>query len=149
MAQTKKEFEALDEFTDFAKKIIDKYPDVFYDVEIDEIRCVAITNKQRSQTKDTLWEIMPVKQPVRMDCQYGWYIIVHLSDWNSLDERQKKLLVANALCALPEGDDKDGKTVTPDYKDYAVMLRTFGVDYLINDDSPDILNEDVEWKKGD
>jgi hypothetical protein len=146
MAQSKKEYEALDEFQDLAKKITDKYPDIFFDVEIDEVRAVAITNKQRPQTRDNLWEIMPVKQPVRMDCKYGWYVVVHLSDWDALDERQKKLLVANALCALPEGDDKEGKTVPPDYKDYGLMLRTFGVDYLTNDDSPDILSTDVDWK---
>lgn len=145
MAQSQKEFEALDEFEDLAKKIAEKYPEVFYEVDVEEIRCVAITNKSKPEKKDSLWEVVPVKQPVRMDCKYGWYIIVYLSEWNSLTEKQKKLLVADAMCALPKGDEKDGKVEHPDYKDYAVMLRTFGVDYIFNDDAPDLLDTDVQW----
>ena len=145
MAQAKKEFEALDEFEDFAKQIVTKYPDVFYDVDVDEVRCVAITNKQRPQTKETLWEVMAVKQPVRMDCKYGWYIVVHLADWDALEEKQKKLLVADALCSIPTGDEKEGKLNYPDYKDFRIMLQTFGVNYIEKDDVPDILDEEVEW----
>jgi len=114
MVQAAKEYEHLDEFDDLANKIVEKYPEIFYGVNLDEIRCVSITNKD--------------------------------SDWHGLVDKHKKLLVASALCAIPTGDNAEGKTNPLDYKDYKVMLRTFGVDYLDTDNVPDILGEDVQWK---
>tara|TARA_Y100000310_G_C20668395_1_gene808902 strand:- start:1042 stop:1488 length:447 start_codon:yes stop_codon:yes gene_type:complete len=146
MVQATKEYEHLDEFDDLANKIVEKYPEIFYGVNLDEIRCVSITNKDRGEKQDKLWEVMPVKMPVRLDCKYGWYIVVYGSDWHKLIDKHKKLLVASALCAIPTGDNAEGKTKPLDYKDYAVMLRTFGVDYLDADTVPDILEEDVQWK---
>ena len=146
MAQNKREYEHLDEFSDIAKKVIEKYPEQFYDIDLDEIRCVAITNKERPEKQDKLWEVMPVKYPVRLDCKYGWYIVVHASDWQAMTDKHKKLLVAGSLCAIPTGDNSEGKTVPFDYKDYSTMLRTFQVDYLDRDDVPDILAEDINWK---
>ena len=146
MAQTKREYEHLDEFNTIATKIVDKYPEQFYGVELDEIRCVSVVNKERPERQEKLWELMPVKYPIRLDCKYGWYVVVYGSDWSALVDKHKKLLVASILCGIPTGDDSEGKTITFDYKDYATMLRTFGVDYLDSEDVPDILEEDVEWR---
>ena len=145
MANAKREFEALDEFSTVAKKLVTKYPDLFYGLDIDEVRCVAVTNKERPENSDKLWEVMAVKQPIRLDCPYGWYLIVHLSDWESLGDKQKNILVAEMLCSIPVGDDVEGKLNQPDYKGYSVMLRTLGVDYLENPDTPDILAKDIQW----
>jgi hypothetical protein len=49
------------------------------------------------------------------------------------------------LCSIPVGDDVEGKLNQPDYKGYSVMLRTLGVDYLENPDTPDILAKDIQW----
>jgi len=146
MVQAAKEYEHLEEFDTIAAKVVEKYPEVFYGVNLDEIRCVSVVNKDRPEKQDKLWEVMPVKMPIKMDCKYGWYISIYSSDWHKLVEKHKKLLVASALCSIPTDDNAEGKTKPPDYKDYAVMLRTFGVDYLDKDDVPDILDEDIQWQ---
>ena len=145
MPATKPEYEVVEEFSDIAKKVIEKYPEVFHGLDVGEIRCVSITNKDRKDNDDNFWQVMPVKMPVRSDCQFGWYIIVYATDWEGFDDRHKNILVASALCSIPKDETEIGKTLPPDYKDYAVMLRTFGPDYLQNDDTPDILEDDIKW----
>jgi hypothetical protein len=146
MAKAKPEYEVLDEFKALAKLIVDKHPNVFYGIEVDAVQCVAITNKERPDTKAELWQVVPVKMPIRLDCQYGWYVVLFQEDWEEASDKQKKLIVASALCAIPAGEDAEGKANRPDFNDYAVMLRTFGVDYLDNSEVPDLLEDDINWK---
>ena len=83
--------------------------------------------------------------PIRLDCDYGWYVVMHQSDWEGMGDKQKYAVVAQVLCAIPTGDDNEGKVSPPDYKDYGIILRTLGVDFLENPEIPDILSEDVKW----
>jgi len=140
VSQQKPEYECLDEFNAIATKIIEKYPSVFADVNADEVRCYAITNKDKPDSKKT-WTLRAVTYPIRLDCPYGWYATIYLEDWEQMNEKQQQLLVASILCAVGE----EGKVVAPDLKDYNVMVRSFGVDYLDDTNVPDILNEDVDW----
>jgi len=71
MAKVKPEYEVVNEFSLLANKIIDKYPDVFYGIMVDKIRCVKIINKERPEGKNKLWELLAVKMPIRLDCPYA------------------------------------------------------------------------------
>ena len=44
------------------------------------------------------------------------------------------------------GDVVDGKTNAFNMKDYSSMLRTFGTDYMVKDDVPNILTDKINWK---
>jgi hypothetical protein len=41
---------------------------------------------------------------------------------------------------------EEGKVNSPDMKDFARMLRTFGTDYLTRDDVPNILSDKIDWR---
>lgn len=145
MAQSKPEYESIDEYSNIASQLINKYPEVFGQLDVDKIKCVAITNKERSDRKP-LWEVRSVPYPIRMDCPYAYYIIVYMSDWVELDDAHKAALVAASLHAIPFESDKEGKVNQPDMKDYSNMLRTMGVDYMDSPDIPNLLTDEVEWK---
>ena len=148
MAQTKVEFERLDEYTALAEKIIEKHPGIFSGVEVETIRAFVITNKERGEKNLKLFEIKAVADPVRMDVPYGHYVIFHQEDWNMLEQKHKLLLVAQTLCAIPldeNGEMINGKVNSFDMKDFSTMLRTFGTDYLVKENVPDLLEDEVKW----
>jgi len=147
MSQIKPEYEAVEEFTILAKQVVDKYPDVFYGIDVNLIRCVAITNKDKPAKKERLWEIRGVQMPIRMDCSYSYYVIMYLSDWEEMDEKHKLLMISEVLCGVSKDKNEEGKVNPPDSKGWKLMQRTFkSIDYLQEADVPDILREDIEWK---
>jgi len=148
MAKAKPEYEVVEEFGRMANRIVAKYPDLFYGVNVDEIRCVKIINKSRPVTKNTLWQLEAVKMPIRLDCRFGWYITLFADDWDEMDERHKLLLVAEILHGVPTNKEDEGKVNSFDTKGYATMFRTFKtIDYLSESNVPHILKEDVNWVK--
>jgi hypothetical protein len=106
--------------------------------------CYAVTNKDPKEGKP-LWELRNVPYPIRLDCNFDYYVIVNSKDWDGMDNKHKALLVMDVLCSIDR--EEPGKTVPFDLKDHAVMIRTVGVDYQKRPDVPDILNENIEWKK--
>lgn len=138
----------MDEFNQLAAKIVEKHNQKFYGIKLEEVKAVAITNKERGEKNTKLFEVMTVKPPVREDCKYAFYVIIHKSDWDVLELKHKLLLIAQALHAIPldeNGEMEEGKVNAPDMKDYASMLRTFGTDYLVKDNVPDLLDDEIKW----
>jgi len=143
--QIRPEYQVVDEYVQIASSLSAKYPNIFPGMDLNQVRCVAITNKTRSDKKK-LWEVKAVPMPIRMDCPYGWYIVIHMDDWADMTDKRKQYLVASSMCAIPS-DLEEGKVFQPDLKDYAVMLRTFGVDYMDKeeDELKDLLQDEVKW----
>src|ERR1039458_4568069 len=108
MSQLKPEYEVLEDFSVIAKKVVDKWPQIFEGITPDEIRCYVITNKERPE-KRKLWELHAVPYPIRIDCSYGWYIIMYKPDWDELNDKMKSLRVAEILCGVGE----EGKVNPP------------------------------------
>lgn len=149
MAQIKPEYEKLPDFNVMAEKIVAKYKDKFYGVDPKLIRAYVITNKDRSDSKKKLFDLRPVPMPVRLDCPYSHFAIIHASDWENMTNRHRLLLVAQILHGIvvdENGDMVEEKVAAMDMKDYAPMIRTFGPDYIVKDNVPDILNDNVSWQ---
>lgn len=146
MAQDKPIYEAVDEFPKLAGALVEKYPQVFYGVEVNKLRCVKVTNKDRKEEKK-LYEVLAVKMPVLMDAPYGWYITVWHNFWDGFTEAQKLLLIADALHHIPKNSVEDeGKVVPCDVKAHSTMIRTFkGIDYLDDPNAPHLLNDEINW----
>ena len=148
MAKAKPEYEEVQEFASIANKLVQKFPDVFYGTDVSKVKCVAVINKER-QSKTKVWEIKGVPMPIRMDCPYAYYLVIFMSDWNEMADKHRKLLVASALLSIPTDKDKEGQVNQFDLKDFDIMVRTFGIDYLIKDDVPDLIKEDIKWARND
>lgn len=127
-----------------AKKLVDKYPDVLDGINAAAIRCVAVTNKEPKDNKP-MWELRAVPMPIRLDCPFSHYVIVNMADWGSMLDKHRALLIFDVLCSISR--DGEEKVVPFDIKDHAVILRTVGVDYMKRTDVPDIINDNIQWKK--
>lgn len=146
MAQDKPIYEAVEEFPKLATSLVEKYPDVFYGIDINKIRCVKVTNKDRQEGKK-MFEVLAVKMPVLMDAPYGWYLTFWHNCWDSFTENQKLLLIADALHHIPTNPIEDeGKIIPCDVKAHSTMVRTFkGIDYLDDSTIPHLINDNIEW----
>ena len=146
MAQEKPIYEVVSEFAPLATALVEKYPEVFYGIEVSRMRCVKIKNKDRKENKK-VYEVLPVKNPVLMDSPYGWYVTVWHNYWDAFTENQKLLLIADVLQEIPTNQVEDeGKVVPCDVKAHSTMIRTFkGIDYLDDPSIPHLLNEQIEW----
>lgn len=149
MAQVKPEYEELEDFNQIAVQIVNKYPELFGGVDpeeyVDKIKCVAITNKERKEGKDLIEKITGIGYPVKLYCEISYLVVVYMNDWNQMDSKNKSALVLSALRRIPFDPDKEGSLNSLDLKDDSTLVRTLGVDYLLRDDIPDILSDDVDW----
>lgn len=146
MAKERPEYEVNEEFNKMAFQIIEKYPDHFYGAKVDQVCCVNIINKER--TKTALWQLKAVKMPEALHNTYSYYVVLHSSDWDELNNKQKLAVVADVLHGIPKDELSEGNVIKCDTKGYASMFRTFkGIDFLDDPDLPDILEEKIEWKK--
>ena len=148
MPQIPPEFQPLNEWSELAERIIEKHSEKFTGIDVKKIRAVVITNKERSESNDKLFEIKAVPDPIRMDCPYAYYIIFYQEDWSILENKNKLLLIAKTLRSIPlddNGEMVEGKVNSFDLKDFADMIRTFGPDYLVKETVPDILQDDFKW----
>lgn len=143
MPQVAPNYEELPEFLDIADQLIDRFPDMFGQIDLGRISAFAVTNKDRKDASKPIWEIMPVKPPVSILCNKDYIINVFQNSYEELGEKHKAVLVADALNAI--STEGKGKLNPKDLKEYAVMVRTLGVDFMENPDIPDLLNENVEW----
>lgn len=144
MPQASPQYEELSEFATIAHRLSERFPEIFGGLEMDNIACVSVTNKDRPAKKG-IWEVKAVTPPVNIFCTKEYIITVYSQDWEAMNDKHRRLLVADALCSI--SPDGNGKLIPFDMKDYNIMLRTFGVDYLENPDVPDILSDDVEWSE--
>mgnify|MGYP001164110177 FL=1 len=139
------EYDEIVEFIDIADKLVAKYPDEFGDIDLATVACVGITNKTRSDKKKQFWDIKPVKQPLARYCNKRYVVVFYMHDWDEWDDIRRAAITADVLCSIPPGGN--GEVTAMDYKDHGIMLRTLGVDYMENEQLPNILDEDVEWRK--
>ncbi len=93
MAKEKPQYEIVKEFSVMAKQVVDKYPELFHGVEVDQIRCKKIINKDRPETKKDKWQIKSIPPIMEEDCPYGWYIEVFSSDCDAMGEKYKYALI--------------------------------------------------------
>ena len=145
MPQIKPEYELVKEFADIASALVERHPSMFGGIDIGRVRCFAIMNKKRKDDK-VLWEIKAVGMPMLIDCPFAWYYTIYMGDWAEMSDKHRQHLVADMLFAIPK-DGEEGKINRFDMKDFSVMLRSFGTDYLQNspDELTDLLSGDVKW----
>lgn len=146
--QVKPEYEEITEFNDIAIQLINKFPEVFPNVDAEDfmskIKCVGITNKERKDEGERA-KIEGITMPKRMFSEAAYVITLYSQDWNEMAKKHKASLVMNMLRRIPLDAESEGKVNPLDFKDDGMLVRTLGADYMDRDDIPDLLDEDVKW----
>jgi len=138
------EFERLSEWEEMAKQVVDKYPERFSHVDVSKIIAYFITNKP--ETKNVRpYEMQTDKLPMRMTNPHEYFVwFKHQSEWF---DRPKNIKAALVVSALERIDPDNPYIVSPlDYRDQTSMVRTFGIDWFLNPDIPNVLEEEIQFK---
>ena len=144
MSQIIPEFEKLSEWTDIAKRIVEKYPERYAHVNVDKIVAYIVTNKDDADSARP-YEMQTDKLPMRLSNPYDYFIWFKSPGmWHDKPQNIKSALVVSAL----ERIDADNPfAVLPlDYRDQCSMVRTFGVDWFDNPKIKDVLEENVQFR---
>lgn len=145
MPQIEPEYEEIPSFMNISEKLIERFPEEFGNIDLSRIACVGITNKTRSESKTKIFDVKTVKSPVRDFCSKDYIVVFYMHDWDELGQRYRSAITADVLFCIPS--EGKGDLVPMDYKDHGVMLRTLGVDYMDSTSIPDLLNDNIVWKR--
>jgi hypothetical protein len=143
MVKAKPQYVELDEFYEIVDKLSNKYYDLFGTIEPDRIKSFAVMNKSRQDDTAPWWSIIQVREPLCDIFHVDYVFKLFLNDWESMMEKNKYLLVADALLSIDPVNERVKKF---DVQDHSLMIRNFGLDYLESDVAPDILNDNFDWK---
>jgi hypothetical protein len=135
---TKGEYVALNDFAEIAEKIVLKYPDKYGDLPINKIKFYGVLNRERSSSKNKIYNWFIIPEAFSQECMVEAVCVVFFSNWASLPDKNKNLVVASALSCL----QFDGECVRSkgfDLKDHKDMVEMFGANYEDSADVPDIL----------
>tara|TARA_Y100000034_G_C6908993_1_gene422842 strand:- start:5842 stop:6273 length:432 start_codon:yes stop_codon:yes gene_type:complete len=143
MTKIKPQYIELDDFYKVARDLSDKYVDLFGTIDIDRIKAFAVINKAKQDSTTSWWSIIQVRDPLCDIFNVDYVFKLFLSDWEYLLEKNRCLLVADALLSIDPANERVKKF---DVQDHSLMIRNFGLDYLESDDTPDILSDTFEWK---
>jgi len=143
MVKLKPQYVELEEFYEIAKSLSNKYYDLFGTRDHSRIRAYAIVNKSRQDDSQPWWSVIQVKDPLCDIFEVDYVFKVFLNDWDSMMDNNRYLLIADALLSIDPVNDRIKKF---DIQDHSLMIKNFGLNYLENSESPDILNDKFEWK---
>lgn len=140
MPKEKPTWEEITEFSEMAKKVADKYTELFSKVEVDKIICYG-SDKEPNELKAKKYDMAGIGEPEVFTNTKQYFVKLPKVVWDEKSENQKLALVFECLDRVDT--DNPGKVKPLDFRARSVMVRSFGADYDEREDLPNLLNEDV------
>ena len=143
MVKLKPQYIELDDFYQISNQLSDRHFDLFGPRSECRMKAYAICNKSRQDDSQPWWNIIQVRDPLCDIFEVDYVFKLFLSDWESMSDVNKYLLVADALLSIDPVNERVKKF---DVQDHSLMIRNFGLDYVESGDAPDILKDTFIWK---
>lgn len=141
--KVKPEYEVFKEFKVLAEKLIARHPTVLDGISVANLTCYAITNIEPKDGKEP-FSIKAVDYPLRLEVPFDYFVTINKQAWDEMNKKHQLAMVMRILFAIDR--EEPGKILPPDLKDFSVLNRTLGPDYLMNSEIPDLLEDKVDWK---
>lgn len=135
---TKNEYVVMTDIESIAMKLARKFPDKYGHIPIERIKFYAMVNKEKPNAKSKAYTFTFLPEPIAQEIFIDAVCIVYLTNWASLQDKNRVLIVASALSSL-EFDGDHIKSKGYDVKENREIIELFGVDYENSPDVPDIL----------
>jgi len=101
------------------------------------VRDIGPINPRGSKKAGSCIRIRPPYNLLDPDVFY--IIAVHArAKWDEMDNNKRAALIMHELLHIPE-EFGEGALIDHDIKDFKILVDTFGSDYLIREDLPDLL----------
>lgn len=125
-------------------KLIDKYPNQFGDIVLNRIKFIGIIDAKSPKPGAKIWNFISIQTPVNELFETDIVCLIHFDSWSSMEDKSRGLICASILSCLEFKERLSVKGY--DLHDSKNMVINFGVDYESNPDSPDILNNNYNWR---
>jgi len=145
MAQIKQLWEEITEFKEMAKKVIDRYEKHLGHVDLSLVIAYKCINKTKPEKKAKLYDMSGQSEPEAFTNTKKYFIKMYHDVWDIMDDNNRLLIVLSALSRIDREEPESGKILGYDLHDQSFMARTFGVDWGIKADVPNILERNVEF----
>lgn len=143
MAQIKPQWIEVEEFATMAAKLVEKYPERFGELDVDQLIAYACVNKDRPEGKSRPYEMTGATPPESFTNSKTYFVKMFQNVWDQTQE-QKVALVFSALSRIDPMNP--GKIKPLDYSDQEVMVENFGANWHDRGDLPDLLESDVDLR---
>lgn len=141
MAQILPEWVEIDEFKTMSAKLVEKYPERFAHIDVNQVIAYVCVNKDRPEKTKKPYEMGNTLPPESFTNSKTYFVKVFNDVWERT-EQQKLLLVWSALRRID--DTNPGKLRPLDYSDQEEMVNTFGAHWHERGNLPNILTDDVD-----
>lgn len=143
MAQIKPVWVESEEFADLGAKLVEKYPERFGEVDVDQIIAYLCMNKDRPDGKSKPYEMSGSTPPENFTNSKTYFVKIFNNVWE-YSRPQKLALVFSALSRIDPLNP--GKVKPLDYSDQEEMVSNFGANWHERGDLPDLLGPDVDLR---
>lgn len=143
MAQTKPVWVEAEDFADMAAKLVEKYPERFGEIDVDQIIAYVCMNKDRPEGKTKPYEMCGSVPPESFTNSKTYFVKMFNDVWDRT-RVQKLALVFSALSRIDPSNP--GKVKPLDYSDQEEMVNNFGANWHEREDLPDLLSENVDLR---
>jgi len=141
MAQIIPEWVENEEFKQMAAKLVEKYPERFSHIDVDQVIAYVCVNKDRPEKQRKPYDMSSATPPESFTNSKTYFVKIFNDVWERT-EQQKLLLVWSALRRID--DDNPGKLRPWDYSDQEEMVNTFGSHWHERGDLPNILSDNID-----
>ncbi|MHA2279486.1 MAG: putative metallopeptidase [Promethearchaeota archaeon] len=143
MTQVKPEYVEIEEFNNLAGRLVEKYPERFSQIDVDQIVAYVVVNKDRPEGKTRPYDMTGTTPPESFTNSKTYFVWVFNDVWERT-QQQKLALIFSALSRIDPANP--GKVQPWDYTDQKEMVKNFGADWHERGDLPDLLGADVDLK---
>lgn len=130
------------EYSDIADKLIDKYPISLGHIELDKVLFL----KEIEKSPKKYAECKAVRPPYDFITEYKFIIIVYEPNTLGLTDAQKTMLVYHELLHIDVDFYKIRKHNVEDFRE---LVSTYGVNWDIDPNLPNILDDDQDCPQVD
>ncbi len=141
MAQIKPVYNESEEFAEMAAKLVEKYPERFGEIDVDQIVAYTLMNKDRPDGKSKPYEMTGTTPPESYTNSKTYFVAIYNNVWERT-RSQKLALVFSTLSRIDP--TSPGKVKPLDYSDQEEMVSNFGANWHERDDLPDLLSGNVD-----
>jgi len=142
MARTKREFVESAELYDLAAKIIDKYE--FLDhINPDKIYFAFCTDDSTKKSKPLIMGNISSELAQKV-ASTKYQIAFYMDKWEEWEEETQLIMLFKALYNI--GEEFDGKLRKQEPMDPYVIAKTFGLDWTLRDDLPNLLDDIIVFQ---
>jgi hypothetical protein len=143
MAQIKPVWLESEDFADMAAKLVEKYPERFGEIDVDQIVGYVCMNKDRPDGKTKPYEMAGSTPPESLTNSKTYFVKMFNDVWERTPN-QKLALVFSALSRIDATNP--GKVKPLDYSDQEEMVSNFGANWHEKGDLPDLLSGNVDLR---